>query len=122
MYKLTLSLAALLLSTASATIVAQSSTSTVTFTNGFSAEWSTYVDENSKKWLRMTLALANTPATSTWTTIGGGYWLAVGFGNSAMAGADIVLCEYSFTGDQASDAFSCKDTKASGHSLPTDDV
>ena len=70
----------------------------------------------------MTLTKSNIDA-STWDTQGEmGYWLGVGFGKGEMAGSDIVLCEFLYTNNAATDKFKCTDRKATGNSLPPTDL
>ena len=69
----------------------------------------------------MSLSIQNVNAT-TWDTQGEmGYWVGVGFGTTAMAGSDIVLCQFKHTGNNAVDKFLCSDRKATARALPAED-
>ena len=50
-----------------------------------------------------------------------GYWVAVGFGTSSMQNADIVLCQFKYTGNSQTDFFMCTDRYSSGYFLPVQD-
>ena len=51
-----------------------------------------------------------------------GYWLSVGFGKTVMRNSDIILCQYKYTGNTATDKFLCSDRNATGYFLPTLDA
>ena len=60
---------------------------------------------------------------STWSTQGtDGVWLGIGFGQQQMAGSDIVMCQFLFSGTTANDNFICSDRYATGDSMPSLDT
>ena len=72
--------------------------------------------------MRVALTIGNVDASS-WDLQGEmGYWIGVGFGTTAMAGSDIVLCQFRHTGNNNVDKFLCSDRKSSGRSMPVEDA
>ena len=60
---------------------------------------------------------------STWSNQGqDGVWLGIGFGELTMAGSDIVMCQFLFSGISASNSFICSDRYSSSYSTPTVDT
>ena len=73
-------------------IVFQSATQTLALNPNYQAEWFTYSDQAGQIKMRVALTIGNVDASS-WDLQGEmGYWIGVGFGTTAMAGSDIVLC------------------------------
>ena len=66
----------------------------------------------------MTLDITGVNATA-WDTQGEmGYWLAIGLGKTVMKNSDIILCQFKYTGNTATDKFLCQDRNATGYFLP----
>ncbi|TNV76666.1 hypothetical protein FGO68_gene12215 [Halteria grandinella] len=92
---------------AASEIVFQSATSAATFSPVYSAEWFTFVDQESL------------PKIRDWGTQGNmGYWLGIGFGSSTMVDSDIIMCAFRYTGQSSNDQFSCFDFHANEEGAP----
>jgi hypothetical protein len=88
---------------AASAIIFQSATSAATFSSAYSAEWFTFVDEEGLPKIRVSVTIKDVD-TSDWGTQGNmGYWLGIGLGSQTMAGADIIMCAFSFTGEASND-------------------
>ena len=56
---------------------------------------------------------------SSWSTQGqDGVWLGIGFGSDVMSGADIIQCQFLFSGISASNNFICSDRIGTTQSNP----
>lgn len=56
---------------------------------------------------------------SSWSNQGqDGVWLGIGFGSQVMVGADMVMCQFTFSGENAADVFICTDRYASAYAIP----
>ena len=98
--------------------VIQSATQSIQFNPNFSASWATYVTMTNAVKLQVTLDITNVNMTA-WDTQGEmGYWVGIGFGKTVMKNSDIILCQYKYTGNSATDKFLCSDRNATGYSLP----